>query len=188
MGAVLSTFNSVLNSAATIFSIDIYKGIFEKDCADRKLVGVGKLTSAVLAFFAILVAPFVANAPDGLYQLLQQLNGIFFIPIASIMLAGFLTKTISATAAKAALIIGLTFYTLTTFIFPVDIHFVHVWGIEFVLNVVVMFGVSYWYPQSQKEWEAQPALLDLKTWKYTTPFSIQIQFPIHAQNECLLGR
>jgi len=128
----------------------------------------------VLAFFAILVAPFVANAPDGLYQLLQQLNGIFFIPIASIMLAGFLTKTISATAAKAALIIGLTFYILTTFIFPVDIHFVHVWGIEFVLNVVVMFGVSYWYPQSQKEWEAQPALLDLKTWKYTTPFSISL--------------
>jgi SSS family solute:Na+ symporter len=90
------------------------------------------------------------------------------------MLAGFLTKTISATAAKAALIIGLTFYILTTFIFPVDIHFVHVWGIEFVLNVVVMFGVSYWYPQSQKEWEAQPALLDLKTWKYTTHFSISL--------------
>jgi len=39
---------------------------------------------------------------------------------------------------------------------------------------VVMFGVSYWYPQSQKEWEAQPALLDLKTWKYTTHFSISL--------------
>ena len=51
MGAVLSTFNSVLNSAATIFSIDIYKGIFEKNCTDKKLVQVGKITSTVLAFF-----------------------------------------------------------------------------------------------------------------------------------------
>lgn len=174
IGAVLSTFNSVLNSAATIFSIDIYKGIFEKDCEDKKLVRVGKITSTILAFFAILVAPFVANAPDGLYQLLQQLNGIFFIPIASIMLAGFFTKTISATAAKTALLIGLTFYILTTFIFPIDIHFVHIWGIEFLLNVTVMFGVSYFYPQSQIEWEAQPPLMDLKTWRYTKPFSISL--------------
>ena len=36
--------------------------------------------SKLFAFFAIITAPLVANAPDGLYQLLQQLNGIFFIP------------------------------------------------------------------------------------------------------------
>ncbi|MEP3382146.1 MAG: solute:sodium symporter family transporter, partial [Maribacter dokdonensis] len=138
MGAVLSTFNSVLNSAATIFSIDVFKRHFGKKSSDKKLVRIGKLTSTVLAVFAILVAPMVANAPDGLYQLLQQLNGIFFIPIASIMLAGFFLKKISATAAKVALVIGLTFYILTTFILKVDIHFVHIWGIEFVLNMLVM--------------------------------------------------
>ncbi|MCB0748563.1 MAG: solute:sodium symporter family transporter, partial [Ignavibacteriae bacterium] len=138
MGAVLSTFNSVLNSAATIFSIDIYKKFFEKNCSDKKLVRVGKLTSSFLAVFAIAAAPMVADAPDGLYQLLQQLNGIFFIPIASIMLAGFFLKKISAAGAKAALFFGLAFYILTTFIFKVDIHFVHIWGIEFLLNLIVM--------------------------------------------------
>ena len=44
MGAVLSTFNSVLNSAATIFSLDIYKGYFNKNSSDIKLVKIGKLT------------------------------------------------------------------------------------------------------------------------------------------------
>jgi len=109
MGAVLSTFNSVLNSAATIFSIDIYKRHFGVNSSDQKLVRVGKLASTVLAIFAILSAPMVANAPDGLYQLLQQLNGIFFIPIASIILAGFFLKRVSAMGAKAALIVGLSF-------------------------------------------------------------------------------
>ena len=147
MGAVLSTFNSVLNSAATIFSIDLYKGYFNPNSSDKSLVRVGKLTSTILAVFAIIVAPWVANAPDGLYQLLQQLNGIFFIPIASIMIAGFFTKNISAIAAKIALGVGLSFYLICTFIYPVKIHFVHIWGIEFVLNMAVMYGVSYFYPR-----------------------------------------
>lgn len=176
MGAVLSTFNSVLNSAATIFSIDIYKEHFGENCTDKKLVKVGKLTSTVLAIFAIIAAPMVANAPDGLYQLLQQLNGIFFIPIASIMLAGFFLKKISATGAKAALFVGLAFYITTTFILKTDIHFVHIWGIEFLINLAVMFGVSYFYPQN-KEFKAKDLhILDMKEWKYTKHMSIALCF------------
>ena len=176
MGAVLSTFNSVLNSAATIFSIDIYKEHFGENCTDKKLVKVGKLTSTALAIFAIIAAPMVANAPDGLYQLLQQLNGIFFIPIASIMLAGFFLKKISATGAKVALFVGLAFYITTTFMLKTDIHFVHIWGIEFLINLAVMFGVSYFYPQD-KEFKAKDLhILDMKEWKYTKHMSIALCF------------
>lgn len=172
MGAVLSTFNSVLNSAATIFSIDVFQRHFGKKSSDKKLVRIGKLTSTILAVFAILVAPMVANAPDGLYQLLQQLNGIFFIPIASIMLAGFFLKKISAIAAKVALLIGLLFYILTTFILKVDIHFVHIWGIEFVLNMLVMFAVSYFYPNKKAIKEEAHDYVEMKEWKYTKPMAI----------------
>jgi SSS family solute:Na+ symporter len=174
MGAVLSTFNSVLNSAATIFSIDLYKGYFNPKSSDKRLVQVGKITSTILAVFAILVAPWVANAPDGLYQLLQQLNGIFFIPIASIMIAGFFTKNISAIAAKTALGVGLSFYLICTFIYPVNIHFVHIWGIEFILNMGVMYGVSYFYPRADIAETSIPPLLDLKSWKYTNHLSITL--------------
>jgi len=172
MGAVLSTFNSVLNSAATIFSVDVYKRHINQKATDRKLVIIGKGTSTILAISAILAAPFVANAPDGLYQLLQQLNGIFFIPIASIMLAGFFTKSISAAGAKVALFVGLAFYITTTFILKVDIHFVHIWGIEFILNVVVMFAVSYFYPVDKDISMKSMNILDLSSWKYTKLMSI----------------
>lgn len=172
MGAVLSTFNSVLNSAATIFSVDVYKRHINRNVTDKSLVRIGKGTSTILAITAIVTAPFVANAPDGLYQLLQQLNGIFFIPIASIMLAGFFTKTVSATGAKAALFVGLSFYILTTFIFKVDIHFVHIWGIEFLLNVAVMFGVSYFYPVNKDIEMKSLDILNLAEWKYAKLMSI----------------
>ena len=114
MGAVLSTFNSVLNSAATIFSVDVYKRHIHPFANDRKMVKVGKSVSMILALFAIISAPMVADASDGLYQLLQQLNGIFFIPVASIMLAGFFSSNISAIGAKAALFTGLVFYVICT--------------------------------------------------------------------------
>ena len=171
MGAVLSTFNSVLNSAATIFSIDIYKRLVNKKVKEKRLVWMGRAVSSILALFAILSAPLVAKAPEGLYQLLQQLNGIFFIPIASIMLASFFMEKVSATGAKAALIFGLLFYILCTFILKVDIHFVHIWGIEFVLNVIIMYTVSYYFPRKNYDMQASKVKMELKPWKYVKPLS-----------------
>ena len=176
MGAVLSTFNSVLNSAATIFSIDFYKKHIDKNISENKLVKVGKLTTLILAIFAIIVAPIMANAPDGLYQLLQKLNGIFFIPIASIMIAGFFTKSISAIAAKISLFVGLLFYINVTFIFESDIHFVHVWGIEFILNMVTMFVFSYIFPHKKKEERKSENHIELIEWKYAKGISFIIAF------------
>ncbi len=172
MGAVLSTFNSVLNSAATIFSVDVYKRMINKNATEKRLVWIGRALSSVLAITAILAAPMVAKAPEGLYQLLQQLNGIFFIPIASIMLAGFFMEHVSAKAAKAALIFGLIYYIVTTFILKVNIHFIHNWGIEFVLNVIIMYSVSYFYPRKNFSIRTAPIKIEMVPWKYTRLMSI----------------
>ncbi len=166
MGAVLSTFNSALNSAATIFSNDIYKRHLDKDASETKLVRVGKGVSTLLAATAIITAPLVANAPEGLYQLLQQLNGIFFIPIGSIMLAGFFIPRVSATAAKIALFVGLGFYVTMTFTLEVDIHFVHVWGIEFVLNIATMLLVSFFRPAESRFEVRDLGIVTMARWKY----------------------
>lgn len=175
MGAVLSTFNSVLNSAATLFSIDIFKKHINKNVSDKKLVHIGKLTSAILAIAAIFAAPMVANASDGLYQLLQQLNGIFFIPIASILLAGFFMKRVSEAGAKTALLFGLAFYIVMSFIYTSHgIHFVHLWGTEFILNVIIMYVVSYYFPRKNMYEITDVKAVDLTQWKYTKPLSIAL--------------
>ncbi|HZL10823.1 MAG TPA: solute:sodium symporter family transporter [Prolixibacteraceae bacterium] len=171
MGAVLSTFNSVLNSAATIFSIDVYKRLINKEATEKRLVWIGRSLSSVLAIAAILSAPLVAKAPEGLYQLLQQLNGIFFIPIASIMLAGFFMEKVSAVGAKSALIFGLIYYIVTTFILKINIHFIHNWGIEFVLNVIIMYTVSYFYPRKNFSIRTAPIKVEMVPWKYARHLS-----------------
>ena len=172
MGAILSTFNSALNSAATVFSLDIFKRYINKDASERKLVALGRWTSAVLALFAIGIAPFVANAPEGLYQLLQQLNGIFFIPIASVIIAGFLFPKVSGAGAKAGLLFGLLFYILLYYVIQVDLHFVHIWGIEFVLNIAVMHVASRFFKREERFIIQDSGKLDVRPWKYAKAFSL----------------
>jgi len=168
MGAILSTFNSALNSAATIFSLDIFKVYINKAAKEGQLVRIGKWTSAILALAAILVAPFVANAPAGLYQLLQQLNGIFFIPMATVIIAGFFFPKVSAAGAKAGLAFGLGFYILMDLILKVNLHFVHIWGIEFILNLIVMHLVSAKYPVKIPFVMVDSGKLSIVPWKYAT--------------------
>ncbi len=172
VGAVLSTFNSALNSAATVFSLDIYKKFIEKNANELKLVKMGKATSALLAVLAICIAPFVGKAPTGLYQLLQQLNGIFFIPIATVVIAGFLFPKVSATGAKVGLVFGLCFYIVLDYVIKIDLHFVHIWGLEFVLNILVMHLVSYFYPQKEKYEMEDARILNLQPWEHAKKFSI----------------
>lgn len=172
MGAVLTTFNSALNSAATVFSLGIYKRYIRRDASERSLVRIGKWSSFLLAVFAISVAPFVGDAPEGLYQLLQQLNGIFFIPIASVITAGFLFPRVTSRGALAGLLFGFAFYVVTNFVLEADVHFVHLWGIEFVLNIALMHAVSALGPAGPAFEMQDSGKVDLKPWKHTRAFSV----------------
>ena len=165
----------ILEQRPQLFSVDVYKRHIHPSANDRKMVKVGKSVSTLLALFAIISAPMVADASDGLYQLLQQLNGIFFIPVASIMLAGFFLSNISATGAKAGLFTGLVFYVICIFVLEVNLHFIHIWGIEFLLNIVVMYVVSFFYPNQKSLNTGNVNLLDLTEWKHTKRLSNLLQ-------------
>ncbi len=172
IGAVFSTFNSVLNSAATIFSLGIYKRYLNREAGGKALVRVGKIASATLAILSIFIAPFVANAPEGLYQLLQQLNGIFFIPMATVIIAGFFFPKVSAFGAKCGLFFGLAFYVIMNFVIKVELHFVHIWGIEFVLNVIVMHLASLIHPVKERFTISDVGAVDMESWKLAKPLSL----------------
>ncbi len=62
-GAILSSFNSVLNSVNTMFTMDIYKEFINKNASERKLVSVGKNIGIVFAIFSVIVGPMVYFLP-----------------------------------------------------------------------------------------------------------------------------
>lgn len=115
-GAIMSSFNSALNSSVTLFGLDIYKEHFNKDASERQVVKAGKTFGIVLAVLAMFIAPFIANAPDGLFGYLQEVNGCYSIPILTIIVVGFATRYVPALAAKIALWSGVVLYSISQFI------------------------------------------------------------------------
>lgn len=173
VGAVFSTFSGGLNSSVTLFSINIYKKSLKPDATEAQTVAVGKYLGLGLALVAMIVAPLVANAPDGLFYLIQQLQGIFNAPILSVVLVGLLTKRVPAIAAKLGLLFGMSAYILFNFVIKVDIHFFHLLGILFVLNVVFMLLVGHFYPQRAYE-EVYTEQVDIQPWRLVKPVAVLI--------------
>lgn len=88
-GAVISTFNGFLNSASTLFSMGIYRRMINENAQPDRLVRVGRQFGLFIAVISILVAPWIANAPEGLYSWMKQLNGIYNVPLVTIIIMGF---------------------------------------------------------------------------------------------------
>ena len=107
--------------------------------------------------------------------------------MATVIMAGFFFPRVSATGAKAGLLFGLVFYIMMYFIWKVDLHFVHIWGIEFVLNVIVMHVVSYFYPRTNPFVIRDVGVVQLVHWKYAKALSVALAL-ITGMIYILLGR
>ena len=52
LGAVFSSFNSLLNSAATLFCVDVYEPLKKGKVSDAEMIKVAKIASIVIAIFS----------------------------------------------------------------------------------------------------------------------------------------
>ncbi len=173
VGAVFSTFSGGLNSSVTLFTVNIFKKSLKPDATEAQTVALGKYLGLGLAVVSMIVAPLVANAPDGLFYLIQQLQGIFNAPILSVVMVGLLTKRVPAIAAKLGLLFGMSAYILFNFVVKVDIHFFHLVGLLFAGNIVFMLVVGYFFPQEAYE-EVYTEQVDIKPWSMVKPVSLLI--------------
>jgi SSS family solute:Na+ symporter len=180
-GAVLSSFNSALNSSVTLFGLDIYKTYINKSATERQVVKIGKSFGILLAIFAMGIAPLIANAPHGLFGYLQEVNGCYSIPILTIILVGIFTKYVPAIAAKIATLSGVILYSISQFIlkpyvFGSDnyLHYLHVMAILFALNVIVMLIIGKIAPRKEAYQQIFTHEVNIVPWKYLKLFSIAI--------------
>jgi solute:Na+ symporter, SSS family len=178
LGAVLSSFNSLLNSAATMFALDIYKARYNPDADDKKLISVSKISGTLLAVISLCIAPLLMNAPEGLWDLIRRFTGFFNIPIIVILLVGIFSKRIPALAAKVVIIFHvITYYMLVwgtqhLFDFVIPIHFIHIYAILFVVEVAIMVAIGIWKPRATPYTFRSEAVVNMVPWKYSLPVSV----------------
>ncbi|AXT53853.1 solute:sodium symporter family transporter [Aquimarina sp. BL5] len=193
-GAILSSFNSALNSSVTLFGLDIYKEYINKEASEKQVVKAGKSFGVLLAILAMAVAPFIAKA-GSLFDYLQEVNGIYSIPILTIIVVGYLTKKVPAIAGKIGIISGSVLYIISQFIIKpilqgnaveaakangitdlVELgrietsaypHFLHVMAILFVVNIIIMLIIGKLYPREEAYEQQYTKEVDITPWKYT---------------------
>ena len=175
-GTVVSHFNSIINSGATLFAMDLYCPL--TGCKDeKKLVRVGKLASVILAVISIVIAPMLLESSSGIFDLLRRFTGFYNIPIISIVLVGFLTKRVPAVAAKFVLCFHVVFYGLYMFggmKEHISLHYIHIMGIMFALEVSMMLLIGKFKPKTDYQPLNVIPLIPMKQWKYTETLSVII--------------
>jgi SSS family solute:Na+ symporter len=110
-GAVMSSFNSGINSASTIFTVDLYKKFVNPAANARREVFVGRIATGVIVVIACLWAPVVSGF-EGVFNYIQEIWGFISPGIVAAFVVGLLLKRAPAIAAKAALWLGPPLYAL----------------------------------------------------------------------------
>jgi len=171
LGAVFSSFNSLLNSAATLFVLDVYQPLVKREVGDQQLIRIAKIASVVIAVFSFIVAPLLQYAPEGLWQIIRIFTGFYNIPVIAVVLIGLFTRRVPAVAAKIAICFHIVAYTLLKFVWDVQINFIHIYAILLVIEVSMMLAIGHFWP-TEKEWSFTPkAKVNLKPWRYAWPAS-----------------
>lgn len=192
-GAILSSFNSVLNSAVTLFGVDIYKQHISKNTSERNVVKNGKVFGIMLALAAMFIAPFLENL-SSIFEYLQRINGIYSIPILTIIVVGFTTKKVPAIAAKIGLLSGSLLYIISEFYVRPNLianalseakalgvtdperlteievgaypHFLHIMAILFALNVIIMLVIGRLNPRPENYVQTYTEQVEITPWPH----------------------
>lgn len=102
--AIVSSLASMLNSTATIFTMDIYKPYINKSASEKKLVNIGRLTALVALVIAGFIAPMLGNLPQA-FQYIQEYTGIVSPGILAVFILGlFWRKTTNKGAVWGAIV------------------------------------------------------------------------------------
>lgn len=105
-GAIQSAVNSVLNSTATVFTLDIYKRMIYRDAPEHHLVRVGMISSVAFLAISILLAGFIGLLGESLFVYIQTLYAFFAPPFGAVFLLGILFRRINGQGAAAAVVLG----------------------------------------------------------------------------------
>ncbi len=166
----------MLNSTATLFSLGVFARLGSKD--EKKIIAAGKICGGIVAIFAMTTAPLLAGQ-ESIFDYLQKMNGLYFIPIFSVMLMGMFTKKVPAFAANMALVLGFVVIALGYFVPALEkivdkIHEFHFLGAVFV-GLILLMAICRTVAPLKTPWRHEySGEVDLTPWKWAKPLGISL--------------
>ena len=106
--AIVSSLASMLNSTATIFTMDIYKEYIAPEAGDHKLVNVGRIAAIVALIIGCLVAPLLGNIGQA-FQYIQEYTGLVSPGILAVFMLGLFWKKTTSKGAIIGVIASIPF-------------------------------------------------------------------------------
>ena len=158
LAGLMSSVDSFLNSAATVWTTDIYKKYFRPDRDDAHYLKVGRSFTIIFIIVAIYVAQF-ATGFESIYDLAQTLLSFFQGPSLAIIILGVLWKRATGTGALVGLIGGVSFSALLMWVhsnasiplFKISEPFLYVALWSFILSIILTVIVSIYTKQEPDE-------------------------------------
>lgn len=166
-GAILSSFNSVLNSSMTLFTLDILPVISKKKRTDAQLITMAKRFGIVLCLASIIIAPFLLYLPAGISTFLNQMWGYYGVPVLAIVVMGILAPRMPSFAPKAAIIVHIVCYGLMMNLLP--FHFLYFEVGAFVIDLILMAILTKAAPRKEAYVLPDLEVVDMTPWKYRKP-------------------
>ncbi|QDS99698.1 sodium:solute symporter family transporter [Adhaeretor mobilis] len=138
LGAVMSSLASMLNSASTIFTMDIFSKFISRDASQSSLVGVGRLCVVAFTVIGCLISPVLGDPRfRGIFNYIQEFQGYISPGILAVFVFGILVKRAPAMAGVVGLLINPFLYGALAFGFP-NMAFLDRMAVAFFCNLGVM--------------------------------------------------
>jgi len=158
IAAIMSSLDSMLNSTATIFTIDIYHRHMNPEASQSRLIFIGRTSTVAFLLVAWVWAPFLVSF-EHIFSYIQEFWGLITPGVAVVFLSGLFWK--KATARGAVWVMGLTLpITLGVKAATPDAAFLdQMWWAGIVL-FALLAGISLMWPESKDIVEGRERQID----------------------------
>lgn len=138
--AIVSSLASMLNSVATIFTMDIYRPYINPDASDKQTVNMGRISASIALVTAVIMAPQLRSVPQ-VFQYIQEYTGLVSPGILAVFLMGLFWKK---TTTKGAIygVLSSIVIALMLKLGPVELPFLDQMYYTLILTIVIIVGVS----------------------------------------------
>ena len=155
VAAIVSSLASMMNSASTIFTMDLYKSyVEEENVSEGRLVRIGRAVALVCIVVAALVAPQLASL-DQVFQYIQEYTGFVSPGVLAIFIMGLFWGKATPNAALVSAVLSIPLSAAFKALTP-GIPFLNRMLIVFFLSVALIVGISLY----ENDGEDHPKAID----------------------------